>query len=91
MMMSNFKLLKRDVSNLKENIEVVESDDVEMNKLHDRIYSLKMSILAIDEQLQNECKPTFSCLRESTFQKLVQLANLKETYKIELENLELLL
>ena len=90
MMMSNFKLLKSEVSNLKENIEALESDDVEMNKLHNRIYSLKMSILA-NEQLQNECKPTFSCLRESTFQKLVQLGNLKETYKIELENLELLL
>ena len=88
--MSNFKLLKSEVTNLKENIEVTESEDVEMNKLHNRIHSLKMSILAI-EQLQDECKPTFSCLRESTFQNLVQLANLKESYKIELENLELLL
>lgn len=89
--MNNFKLLKKEVTNLKENIESIECEDVEMNKLYDRIYSLKMSILAIDEQLQNECKPTFSCLRESTFKKLAQLANLKESYKIELENLELLL
>ena len=45
--MTNFKLSKKEVTNLKENIETIESEDVEMNKLYDRIYSLKMSILAI--------------------------------------------
>lgn len=85
------KLLKKEATNLKENIETLECEDVELNKLHSRIYSLKMSMLAIDERLNNECEPTFSCLRESTFTKIARLANLKESYRTELENLELLL
>lgn len=43
--MSNLKLLHYEVINLKENLETIESDDVELNKLHSRIYSLKMSLL----------------------------------------------
>ena len=89
--MSNSLIIKKEINNLQENLQNIEDIDVEMCNLHSRIYSLKMSILAIDEQLNNSCKPTFSCLRESTFKKLVSLSNLRESYKTELENLVLLL
>ena len=89
--MCNSLIIRKEINNLKDNIESIDDIDVEMNKLHNRIYSLKMSILAIDEQLNNECGPSFSCLNKPTFKKLVSLANLRESYKTELENLELLL
>lgn len=89
--MSNSLIIKREINNLQENLESIDNSDVELNNLHGRIYSLKMSILAIDEQLNNACEPSFSCLREQTFKRLVSLSNLRESYKTELENLVLLL
>lgn len=88
--MVNQLIIKKEVKNLKENLESIENMDVEMNKLHDRIYNLKMSILAIDEQLHNY-DATFSSLRKDTFQKLVSLLDLREAYMFELKNLEVLL
>ena len=49
--LSNLIIIKKEVSNLKENLEMIESDDVPMCKLHNRIYDLKMSLLNVDKAL----------------------------------------
>lgn len=42
--LSNLIIIRKEVSNLKENLEMIESDDVHMCKLYNRIYDLKMNM-----------------------------------------------
>ena len=50
--MSNLKIIEKEVTNLKENLEAIECDDSPLNKLHSRVYDLKMSLLNVDKELQ---------------------------------------
>ena len=45
----SIELLKMEVSNLKENLNNIESDDLPMSKLNNRVYDLKMTLLNIDK------------------------------------------
>ena len=84
--MANLKLLKREVTNLKENIESIESDDVELNKLHSRVYSLKMSLLNVDDELKR-----LNFLTKKDIQRSERLIILKHFYQMELRSLEMVL
>lgn len=84
--MTNLKLLKRDVTNLKENIETIDCDDVELNKLHSRVYSLKMSLLNVDTALQE-----LNFLTKKDIQRSERLITLKHFYQMELRSLEMVL
>lgn len=84
--MANLKLLKKEVINLKENIESVESDDVELNKLHSRVYSLKMSLLNVDKELAE-----LNFLTKKDIQRSERLLTLKDFYRNELRSLEMVL
>lgn len=84
--MTNLKLLKAEVTNLKENIESIECDDVELNKLHSRVYSLKMSLLNVDAQLSE-----LNFLTKKDIQRSQRLLILKDFYKQELRSLEMVL
>ena len=86
MCMANLKLLKKEVINLKENIESVESDDVELNKLHSRVYSLKMSLLNVDKELAE-----LNFLTKKDIQRSERLLTLKDFYRNELRSLEMVL
>ena len=84
--MANLKLLKREVTNLKENIESIECDDVELNKLHSRVYSLKMSLLNVDDELKR-----LNFLTKKDIQRSERLITLKHFYQMELRSLEMVL
>ena len=84
--MTNLKLLKREVTNLKENIETIDCDDVELNKLHSRVYSLKMSLLNVDTALQE-----LNFLTKKDIQRSERLITLKHFYQMELRSLEMVL
>lgn len=84
--MANLKLLKREVTNLKENIETIECDDVELNKLHSRVYSLKMSLLNVDDEIKR-----LNFLTERDIRRSQRLLILKDFYKQELRSLEMVL
>ena len=51
--MANIKIIKKEISNLKENLESIDSDDVELNKLHQRVYDLN-DLNDENEQLKEE-------------------------------------
>ena len=82
----SIELLKREVRNLKENLENIESDDPNMNKLHSRIYDLKMSILNVDERIKEINFFSKNDLKESEI-----LLSLKAHYIMELRSLEMVL
>ena len=84
--MANIKLLKKEVSNLKENLDLIESDDPQLNKLHSRVYSLKMSLLNVDKELQE-----LNFLTKKDIQRSQTLLDLKDFYKQELRSLEMVL
>ena len=84
--MSNLIIIKKEVSNLKENLEMIESDDVPMCKLHNRIYDLKMSLLNVDKALAE-----LNFLSRKDIQRSETLLKLKDFYLKELRTLEMVL
>ena len=84
--MSNLKIIKAEVSNLIENLEVIDSDDLSLNKLHNRIYSLKMSLLNVDKALME-----LNFLTRKDIQRSETLLKLKDFYLKELRSLEMVL
>lgn len=86
MCMTNIKLLKEEVINLKENLESIECDDPSLNKLYDRVYSLKMSLLNVDKELSE-----LNFLTKKDIQRSQSLLVLKDFYRNELRSLEMVL
>ena len=84
--LSNLKIIKAEVSNLIENLEVIDSDDLSLNKLHSRVYSLKMSLLNVDKELQE-----LNFLTKKDIQRSQTLISLKDFYQKELRSLEMVL
>lgn len=86
MSMTSIKLLKKEVTNLKENLNTIESDDPQLNKLHSRVYSLKMSLLNVDKELQE-----LNFLTSKDLKRSETLINLKHFYQNELRTLGMVL
>lgn len=84
--LSNLIIIKKEVSNLKENLEMIESDDVPMCKLYNRIYDLKMSLLNVDKALME-----LNFLTRKDIQRSETLLKLKDFYLKELRTLEMVL
>ena len=84
--MANIKIIKEEVSNLKENLEALESEDPTMNKLHQRVYDLKMSILNVDERIKE-----INFFSRKDLQESERLLELKAHYLMELRSLEMVL
>ena len=84
--MSNLIIIRKEVSNLKENLEMIESDDVPMCKLYNRIYDLKMSLLNVDKALGE-----LNFLTRKDIQRSETLLKLKDFYLKELRTLEMVL
>lgn len=82
----SIRLLKKEVINLKENLDKIESDDPSMSKLNNRVYDLKMSLLNVDEELQ-----TLNFLTRKDLQRSETLLVLKDFYLKELRTLEMVL
>ena len=82
----SIELLKKEVSNLKENLENIESEDPTMNKLHNRVYDLKMSILNIDGRIKE-----INFFSKKDLQESETLLQLKSSYIMELRSLEMVL
>jgi len=82
----SIKLLKKEVINLKENLESIECDDPTLNKLHQRVYDLKMSLLNVDEEIKE-----LNFLTEKDIRKSQRLIILKDFYLKELRTLEMVL
>ena len=84
--MANIKIIKEEVSNLKENLESIDSDDVELNRLHQRVYDLKMSLLNVDDEIKR-----LNFLTERDIRRSQKLLVLKDFYRQELRSLEMVL
>ena len=84
--MANLKIIKEEVSNLKENLETIESEDPGMNKLHQRVYDLKMSLLNVDERIKE-----INFFSRKDLQESERLLELKTSYLMELRSLEMVL
>ena len=82
----SIRLLKKEVINLKENLDKIESDDSSMSKLNNRVYDLKMSLLNVDKELQ-----TLNFLTRKDLQRSETLLVLKDFYLKELRTLEMVL
>ena len=82
----SIKLLKKEVTNLKENLDKIESDDSSMSKLNNRVYDLKMSLLNVDKELQE-----LNFLTRKDIQRSETLLVLKDFYQKELRSLEMVL
>lgn len=82
----SIKLLKKEVTNLKENIESIEYDDPTMNKLHQRVYDLKMSLLNVDGRIKE-----INFFSRKDLQESETLLELKAAYLMELRALEMVL
>lgn len=82
----SIRLLKKEVPNLKENLEHIESDDNTSSKLYDRIYSLKMSLLNVDKEIQE-----LNFLTRKDIKRSETLILLKDFYLKELRTLEMVL
>lgn len=65
---------------------MIESDDVPMSKLHNRIYDLKMSLLNVDKALGE-----LNFLTRKDIQRSETLLKLKDFYLKELRSLEMVL
>ena len=84
--MANLKIIKEEVSNLKENLEALESEDPSMNKLHQRVYDLKMSLLSVDERIKE-----INFFSRKDLQESECLLELETSYLMELRSLEMVL
>ena len=82
----SIRLLKKEVINLKENLDKIESDDSSMSKLNNRVYDLKMSLLNVDKELQE-----LNFLTRKDLQRSETLLVLKDFYQKELRSLEMVL
>ena len=82
----SIRLLKKEVINLKENLDKIESDDPSMSKLNNRVYDLKMSLLNVDKELQE-----LNFLTRKDIQRSETLLVLKDFYLKELRTLEMVL
>ena len=82
----SIRLLKKEVINLKENLDKIESDDSSMSKLNNRVYDLKMSLLNVDNELQE-----LNFLTRKDLQRSETLLVLKDFYLKELRTLEMVL
>ena len=82
----SIKLLKKEVINLKENLDKIESEGSSMNKLNNRVYDLKMSLLNVDKELQE-----LNFLTRKDIQRSETLLVLKDFYQKELRSLEMVL
>jgi len=82
----SIRLLKKEVTNLKENLDKIESDDSSMSKLNNRVYDLKMSLLNVDKELQE-----LNFLTRKDIQRSETLLVLKDFYLKELRTLEMVL
>jgi len=82
----SIRLLKKEVINLKENLDKIESDDSSMSKLNNRVYDLKMSLLNVDKELQE-----LNFLTRKDLQRSETLLVLKDFYLKELRTLEMVL
>ena len=82
----SIRLLKKEVTNLKENLDKIESDDPSMSKLNNRVYDLKMSLLNVDKELQE-----LNFLTRKDIQRSETLLVLKDFYQKELRSLEMVL
>ena len=82
----SIRLLKKEVINLKENLDKIESDDPSMSKLNNRVYDLKMSLLNVDKELQE-----LNFLTRKDLQRSETLLVLKDFYQKELRSLEMVL
>jgi len=82
----SIRLLKKEVTNLKENLDKIESDDSSMSKLNNRVYDLKMSLLNVDKELQE-----LNFLTRKDIQRSETLLVLKDFYQKELRSLEMVL
>lgn len=84
--MSNLRIIKEEVINLKENLQAIESDDPQLNKLHNRVYDLKMSLLNVDNEIKE-----LNFLTKKDIQRSQTLLILKDNYIRELRTLEMVL
>ena len=82
----SIRLLKKEVTNLKENLDKIESEDPSMSKLNNRVYDLKMSLLNVDKELQE-----LNFLTRKDLQRSETLLVLKDFYLKELRTLEMVL
>ena len=82
----SIRLLKKEVINLKENLDKIESDGSSMSKLNNRVYDLKMSLLNVDKELQE-----LNFLTRKDLQRSETLLVLKDFYLKELRTLEMVL
>ena len=84
--MSNLRIIKEEVINLKENLEGIECDDLPLNKLHSRVYDLKMSLLNVDNEIKE-----LNFLTKKDIRRSQTLLILKDHYLSELRTLEMVL
>lgn len=84
--MSNLKIIKKEITNLKENLEAIECDDSPLNKLHSRVYDLKMSLLNVDNEIKE-----LNFLTKNDIRRSQTLLILKDHYLRELRTLEMVL
>lgn len=84
--LSNLRIIKEEVINLKENLQSIESDDPQLNKLHNRVYDLKMSLLNVDNEIKE-----LNFLTKKDIQRSQTLLILKDNYIRELRTLEMVL
>ena len=71
---------------MKEGLESVDNIEPSMNNMHQRIYDLKMSLVNVDNELEN-----IKVLTDLTVRRMGVLLCLKDSYVTELKNLEVLL
>lgn len=79
-------IIKERVQNMKEGLESVDNLEPSMNNLHSRIFDLKMSLVNVDNELEN-----IKVLTDLTVRRMGVLLCLKDSYVTELKNLEVLL
>ncbi|MDO5820925.1 MAG: hypothetical protein Q4Q32_03805 [Methanobrevibacter sp.] len=79
-------LLKSRVKEMKEGLESVDNLEPSMNNMHQRVYDLKMSLVNVDNELEN-----IKVLTDLTVRRMGVLLCLKDSYVTELKNLEVLL
>lgn len=84
--LSNLRIIKEEVINLKENLEGIECDDLPLNKLHSRVYDLKMSLLNVDNEIKE-----LNFLTKKDIRRSQTLLILKDHYLSELRTLEMVL
>ena len=79
-------ILKSRIKEMKEGLEKVDNLEPSMNNMHQRVYDLKMSLVNVDNELEN-----IKVLTDLTVRRMGVLLCLKDSYVTELKNLEVLL